>query len=152
MNEVKNNETGEAKTEPEQLFTKAQLDELLAKEKEGYEAKIKEAEKLAQMDAQQKASYQRKQAEDLLAKREAAVAKRELSATAYEKLAEYKLPKSLISCVNFASPEDCENSIQGIKDAFTQAVSDAVNERIRGAVPKYAQNSSKDAFLDGLMD
>ena len=29
MNEVKNNETGEAKTEPEQLFTKAQLDELL---------------------------------------------------------------------------------------------------------------------------
>lgn len=152
MNEKKKTVTDGNKEKSEQLFTKAQLDELLAKEREGFEVKLKEAEKLAQMDAQQKASYQRKQAEEALAKREAAVAKRELSAQAAERLAEYKLPKSLISCVNFAGTEECEKSIEGIREAFTTAVSNAVNERVRGSVPKYAQNDAKDAFLDGLMD
>lgn len=142
----------DAKTEGEKLFTKAQLDELLAKERNSYEEKLKEAEKLAQMDAQQKASYQKKQAEEALAKREAAVVKRELMANAADKLAEYKLPKSLISCVNFSGSDECEKSIEGIREAFTEAVSAAVNDRIRGTAPKLAQNDVRDAFLDGFMN
>lgn len=151
MNEEKSVENN-AKEEDEKLFTKAQLDELLEKERSGYEEKLKEAEKLAQMDAQQKASYQKKQAEEALAKREAAVAKRELMANAMDKLAEYKLPKSLIACVNFSDSDECEKSIEGIREAFTVAVSEAVNDRIRGSAPKYAQNDARDAFLDGFMN
>jgi len=151
MNEKKSAENN-AKTEDEKLFTKAELDELLKKERTGFEEKLKEAEKLAQMDAQQKASYQKKQAEEALAKREAAVARRELTANAMDKLSEYKLPKSLISCVNFTDSDECEKSIEGIREAFTAAVSEAVNERIRGTAPKHAQNDVRDAFLDGFMN
>ncbi len=151
MDEIKNVVTDEAKSEAkEELFTKAQVDELIGKEREGWEAKLKEAEKLAQMDSQQKASYQRKQAENALAEREAAVFKRELAADAAEKLTEYKLPKSLVACVNLSSVEECERSIEGLKVAFSEAVGQAVNERIKGSAPKFTANSGKDAFLDGL--
>ena len=89
--------------EQEEVFTKAQVDEIVGKERETYEAKLREAEKVSNMDAKQKEDYLKKQAESALSAREAAVAKRELAADAAEKLNEYKLPKSLLSCVNFAS-------------------------------------------------
>lgn len=152
MDEIKNEAAEGGKTEEvkEELFTRAQVDELMGKEREGWEAKLREAEKLAQMDSQQKASYQRKQAEAALAAREAAVSKRELAADAAERLREYKLPGSLAACVNLSSAEECERSIEGLRAAFSEAVSQAVNERIRGTAPKLAANSGKDAFLDGL--
>lgn len=152
MAEIKNNaETGgKPEVEKEQLFTKAQVDELMGKERESWQAKLNEAEKVAQMDAQQKNDYRRKQAETALAEREAAVSKRELMADAAERLTEYKLPKSLISCVNLSSADECEKSIEGIRAAFSEAVSTAVNERIRGAAPKAMTSNGNDAFLDGL--
>ena len=136
----------------EELFTKAQVDELVGKERESWETKLREAEKVSQMDAKQKEDYLKKQAETALSAREKAVAKRELAADAKEKLSEYKLPASLISCVNFTSPEDCENSIEGIRKAFSAAVSEAVSQRIGSAAPKLAAGTGKDAFLDGLFD
>lgn len=152
MAEIKNNaETvGKPEGEKEQLFTKAQVDELMGKERESWQTKLNEAEKVAQMDAQQKNDYRRKQAETALAEREAAVSKRELMADAAERLTEYKLPKSLISCVNLSSPDECERSIEGLRAAFSEAVSTAVNERIRGSAPKAMTANGSDAFLDGL--
>ncbi|MBR4112235.1 MAG: DUF4355 domain-containing protein [Ruminiclostridium sp.] len=138
--------------EQEEVFTKAQVDELVEKEREGFESKLREMEKISQMNEQQRESYLRKQAEAVLSEREAAVARRELAADAMEKLSEYKLPKSLLSCVNFASPEDCAESIEGIRQAFTAAVSEAVSQRIGSAAPKFSAGNAKDAFLDGLFD
>ena len=122
------------------------------KKAEELDEKLKEAEKLAQMDAQQKADYRKKQAEDALRERELAVSKRELMADAIDRLTEYKLPKSLVHCVNLTSPEEYEKSIEGLKSAFSEAVTLAVNERIRGAAPKLAVTGGKDAFLDGLFE
>ena len=147
----KTNETVES-GQQEELFTREQVDELVGKERESWETKLREVEKVSQMDAKQKEDYLKKQAESALSAREAAVAKRELAADAAEKLNEYKLPKSLLSCVNFASPEDCENSIEGIREAFSAAVSEAVSQRIGNAAPKLAAGNAKDAFLDGLFD
>ena len=138
--------------EQEQVFTKAQVDELVEKERESYEAKLREAEKVSQMNAEQKEDYLRKQAESALSEREAAVARRELAADAAEKLSEYKLPKSLLSCVNFANAEDCAKSIEGIRQAFSAAVSEAVSQRIGSSAPKFSVGNAKDAFLDGLFD
>ncbi len=138
--------------EQEEVFTKAQVDELVEKEREGFETKLREMEKISQMNEQQRESYLKKQAEAALSEREAAVARRELAADAMEKLSEYKLPKSLLSCVNFASPEDCAESIEGIRQAFTAAVSEAVSQRIGSAAPKFSAGNAKDAFLDGLFD
>lgn len=147
---MEENRNVQKSTVDEELFTKAQVDELVGKERESWAEKLKEAEKLAQMDAKQKSDYQRRQLEKSLKDREAAVTRRELMADAIEKLAENKLPQSLIACVNLSSPEDCEKSIEGLKEAFSNAVTVAVNERIRGSAPKAAAPAGKDAFLDGL--
>ncbi len=136
----------------EEVFTRAQVEQLVEKERESYEAKLREAEKVSQMNEQQRESYLKKQAEAALSEREAAVARRELAADAAEKLSEYKLPKSLISCVNFASAEDCANSIEGIRQAFSAAVSEAVSQRMGSTAPKFSSGNAKDAFLDGLFD
>ncbi len=153
MEEIKKN-SAEAekpeKAEAEQLFTKEQVDELMGRERQEWQQKLIEAEKLAKMDAQQKAAYQKQQLEKSLAEREAAVSRRELAAEALEKLSEYKLPRSLAPCVNLSSPEECEKSIQGLREAFSQAVSTAVNDRIRGTAPKRSAGAGSDAFLDGL--
>lgn len=138
--------------EQEEVFTRAQVDELVEKEREGFEVKLREMEKVSQMDAKQKEDYLKKQAESALSAREAAVARRELAADAKEKLSEYKLPGSLISCVNFASAEDCARSIEGLREAFSSAVSEAVSQRIGSAAPKFSAGNAKDAFLDGLFD
>lgn len=148
MEEIKNVQKPDEASE--ELFTKAQVDELMTKERESWQEKLREAEKVAQMDAQQKSDYQRRQLEKSLSDREKAVSRRELMADAVEKLAENKLPQSLIACVNLGSAEDCEKSIEGLKAAFTNAVTLAVNERIRGNAPKSAMPVGKDAFLDGL--
>lgn len=150
--EENKNTASQPEAASEELFTKAQVDELMAKEREGFNEKLKEIEKVAQMDAKQKADYQKKQTEAALAAREAAVSKRELMADAADRLAEYKLPKSLVPCVNFSSPEDYEKSLEGLRTAFSEAVGQAVNERIRGAAPKLAANNGRDAFLDGLFE
>lgn len=151
MEEI-NEQTEASVTAEEAVFTKAQVDELMEKERADFEIKLKEAEKLAQMDAQQKADYRKKQAEDALRERELAVSKRELMADAVDRLTEYKLPKSLVHCVNLTCPEDYEKSIEGLKSAFSEAVTLAVNERIRGVAPKLASTGGKDAFLDGLFE
>ncbi len=136
--------------ETEETFTKAQLDELMEKERKGWEEKLKEAEKLSKMDSQQKATYELQREREALSEREVAVSKRELMADAAEKLSAYKLPKSLIKCVNFSSEEECEQSIEGLKSAFSEAVSKAVNDRVKGNAPGFSANGGNDAFLDGL--
>lgn len=140
----------EQKKTQEQLFTKEQLDEQLAKQKEEFERKLAEAEQLAKMNANEKLDFRRRQAEEALTQREKAVEKRELAAGAAEKLAKFNLPAKLIACVNLGSAEDCENSLEAIKSCFTQAVLDGVNDRMRGNIPRCSSKSGSDAFLDGL--
>lgn len=144
MEQKKTNETNE------QLFTKAQLDEQLVKQKNEFEKKLAEAEKLAKMNAEEKSDFRRKQTEKALAERERAVEKRELAADAAEKLAKLGLPARLVACVNLSSAEECEASIGAVKACFTQAVLDGVNERMRGNVPKCSGSGGADAFLEGL--
>lgn len=140
----------EQKKTNEQLFTKEQLDEQLTKQKDEFEKKLAEVEKVAKMNAEEKSNFRRQQAEKALAERERAVEKRELAADAAEKLAKLELPAGLIACVNLSSAEECESSIEAVKACFTKAVHEVVNERMRGTVPKCSDIEGADAFLEGL--
>lgn len=115
-------------------------------------AEQEEAARLAKMNAEEKAKHEREKHEKAIAEREAAVTKRELMVNAADKLAEYKLPRSLINCVNLSNSDECEKSIEGIREAFTEAVSEAVNDRLRGSAPPQAgsDGAGKDPFLEGL--
>lgn len=112
-----------------------------------YQAKIQEAkteaEKLAKMNADQKAEYEKQKKLDELAKREKDITTRELRATAYETLAEKNLPKELVDIFNYESAETCNKSIEAVEKAFQSAVEKAVNDKLRGGNPPKGGQGSK---------
>ena len=98
-----------------------------------------EAEKLAKMNSEQKAQYEKEKREKELADREASITKRELAATAKEQLAEKGLPLSLADVLNYSSAEACAASIDAVGKAFQEAVEKAVTERLAGGKPPKRQ-------------
>lgn len=70
-----------------------------------------EAEKLAQMNAEQAAEYQRKQTEEALARREADITSRELRAQALTQLTDEKLPLELVDVLDLTDAGKCDASI-----------------------------------------
>lgn len=102
-----------------------------------------EAEKLAKMNAEQKAKYEEEKRISKLEEREKAITIRELKAQAYETLAEKGLPKELIGTLNFESAETCNASIEAVEKAFQSSVEKAVNEKLRGKETPKGGNSSK---------
>lgn len=115
------------------------LDTAKGKWETDYNSKLEtaktEAEKLAKMNADEKAQYAEQKKLDELSKREKDINTRELKAQAYETLAEKNLPKDLISTLNFESAETCNKSIESVQKAFQSAVEKAVNEKLRGGNP-----------------
>ena len=142
QNESNSNEQTES-NQREKTFTQKDVDKLiqdrLAREQSKWEKKIQdertEAEKLAKMNADQKAKYAEEKRLAELEKREKEITTRELRATAYETLAEKNLPKELVDILNYESSETCNKSIEAVEKAFQSAVEKAVNEKLRGGHP-----------------
>lgn len=102
-----------------------------------------EAEKLAKMNAEQKAKYAEEKRLVELEKREKDITTRELKAQAYETLAEKGLPKELVDILNYENADTCNKSIESVEKAFQSAVEKAVNEKLRGnGSPKGGQGSN----------
>lgn len=150
QNEFTSNEQTET-NQSEKTFTQKDVDKLIqervAREQAKWEKKVQdertEAEKLAKMNADQKAEYEKQKREDELAKREKDITTRELRATAYETLAEKNLPKELVDILNYESAETCNKSIEAVEKAFQSAVEKAVNDKLRGGnPPKGGQGSN----------
>lgn len=99
------------------------------------EAAKTEAEKLAKMNADQKAEYESKKREDEIAKRESDITRRELRASALETLAEKGLPKQLAEILVFTDAESTNTSLDAVEKAFREAVETGVNERLKGTPP-----------------
>lgn len=125
---------------PEQ---QAKIDSLIAKtvareranRDKDIEAAKTEAEKLAKMNAEQKADYERQQQELKLLEREAVITRRELRATALETLAEKGLPKQLAEILVFTDAASTSSSLDAVEKAFRESVEAGVNERLRGGNP-----------------
>lgn len=98
--------------------------------------KVSEAQRLAKMTADQKAKYEQEQAEKRLADREAEITKRELKITAIDMLNDKNLPIELVDCLSYTDAESCNKSVKAIETAFQKAVTKAVDDRLRGTVPK----------------
>ena len=116
-----------------------------------YQSKIEaaktEAQKLAKMNADQKAQYEEQKKLDELSKREKDITTRELRATAYETLAEKNLPKELVDILNYTDADSCNKSIESVEKAFQSAVEKAVNDKLRGnEVPKSGQGNGSSNF------
>ena len=118
-----------------------------AESKAQVEAAKTEAQKLAKMNAEQKAKYEEDKRIAELDKREKDITTRELKAQAYETLAEKNLPKELIGTLNFSDAESCNASIEAVEKAFQSAVEKAVNDKLRGGnPPKSGQSNPNTGF------
>ena len=126
-------------------FTQKEVDDLINE-------KLTEAEKVAKMDAEQKAKYAQEKHEKELAEREAALTKRELTATAKEILADKGLPAELVEIVNTADADSCAASIEAIEKAFSAAVQNAVNERLKSNPPKVGDTNTGKTEVTSLRD
>lgn len=124
-------------------FSQADIDKAiqkrLAEEKKKHEKALAdaktEAEKLAKMNADEKAEHERQKREKALLDREAEITKRELKAQAYETLAEKNIPKELADVLNYSDADACKASIEAVEKAFQSAVEKAVNEKLRSNNP-----------------
>lgn len=94
-----------------------------------------EAEKLAKMNADEKAKYEQQKRDEELAKREDEITKRELSAQAKETLADKGLPIQLADILNYSDAKACQASIDAVEKAFQEAVSKGIDEKLRGGDP-----------------
>ena len=150
QNESTSNEQTE-ENQTEKTFTQKDVDKLiqdrLAREQSKWEKRVQdertEAEKLAKMNAEQKAKYAEEKRLSELEKREKDITTRELRATAYETLAEKNLPKELVDILNYSDAEQCNKSIEAVEKAFQSAVEKAVNDKLRGGNPPKGGQGSK---------
>lgn len=102
-----------------------------------------EAEKLAKMNAEQKAQYEKEKQEADFNKRLAELNQRELKATAKETLSEKGLPLELAEVLNYADADACNKSIETVEKVFQQAVEKVVNEKLRGnGAPKSGSSAN----------
>lgn len=138
-------------TQTEKTFTQKDVDKLiqdrLAREQSKWEKRVQdertEAEKLAKMNAEQKAKYAEEKRVAELERREKDITTRELRATAFETLAEKNLPKELVDILNYSDAEQCNKSIEAVEKAFQFAVEKAVNDKLRGGNPPKGGQGSK---------
>lgn len=114
---------------------------------------VDEAKKLAEMDATQKAEYERdqlkKELEDL--KRKDSIS--EMTKTARKMLSDKNIAVSdeLLAMMVTTDAEETKKAIDGFTKAFTDAVENAVKERLRGTPPRRGSGSAPAMTKEQIM-
>ena len=108
-------------------------------------AAVTEAQRLAKMTQAEREEHDRQKQAEELAKREAAITRRELTATAKDTLASKGLPLSLAEIVDYTSADTANASLKSIETAFQAAVQTAVEDRLKGGktMDKAQDNGNK---------
>lgn len=138
-------------------FTQEDVDKMiaerLARQQKKFDAEKEEAAKLAKMNAEDKAKYAAQKREEELTARETAIQKKELRFEALNILEENKLPAKLVDCIDLTSAETSKASIEAIKTAWTEALTAAVDARLKSSdPPAYSggNNTKTDPFFEGF--
>ena len=131
----------------ERTYTQAEVDALLQqegdrrvssalkKQEAKMEARLKEAQKVAQMNEQQKYEYELSQREKLVAEKERELALAEMKNTASKILSEKGISLSLVDFVVNEDADVTTNNIKILDKAFKQSVKEEVERRLSSKVP-----------------
>lgn len=135
-------ETKKADEKAEKKYSDKDLDEILSKKfarwQEKQQKAVDEAKKLAEMNAQQKAEYERDQLRkelDALKKKDALA---EMTNTARKMLSDAGISVSddVLSVLVTTDAEKTKAAIDGFTKAYTADVEKAVKDRLKGAPPR----------------
>ena len=131
--------TGSAKAEPAKegkTYDQAYVDQLLAQQEQAQKAAVAEALKVAGMDAESKAQYEKEQADKKLADREAEIARRELRADARELLSEKGINQDFLDQLVGKDMKDTKARIEAFKARYDADVQAQVEKRMVGKTPQ----------------
>ena len=114
------------------------LDKKFAEWQKKQQKKVDEAEKLATMNATQKAEYERDKLQKELDEYKKQASLAEMSKTARKMLADsgISVPDELLTMLVTTDAEATKNAVDGFSKVFTEAVESAVKERLKGNPPK----------------
>ena len=146
MAEEPKQETEQKPTEqkPEAKYTDKDVDEIVsrkfAKWKSEQEAKVAEAQKLAEMTANEKAAYELEKAQKRIAELEGEKSRREMAHEVRVQLKEAGIdaPDGIVSALVGKDAEATKKAVDGFAKAFTASVEEAVKKRLAGTAPAAA--------------
>lgn len=130
----------DSKQEPK--YTDKDLDDIIGKRFAKWQAQqqkaVDEAKKLAAMDAQQKAEYERDQLQKELNELKKQASLSEMTKTARKMLSEdgITVPDELLTMMVSDDAEATKAAVDGFKEVFREAVENAVKERLKGEPPR----------------
>lgn len=131
-------------------FSKADIDkavkDALNKQEKAFnkrlEAEKKEAVRLAGLDEKQRAEEEKKRSEAEFEKEKAEFARKQLIFDTKEKLSGKRLPTQFAEMLTGADEETTDKNIESFENMFAEAVTAAVNERLKGKTPRTPSGGS----------
>ena len=131
----------ESQTEPAQraeTLTAEAVSQMIAEAFQGFEQRQSEAKKLAEMTDQQRAETERDSYKQQLQALQKQVEAAQMQKTAREMLSEkgIHLPDSLVAAVVAEDAKTTKTQVEAFATLFTEAVENAVKERLKGEPPK----------------
>lgn len=147
-NETQGQEVETTETETEKTYTQSEVNALLQsevdrritsalkKQERKNQEKLKEAQKLASMNEQEKFQYELEQREAAIAEKEKELALAENKAEASKILAEKGLSPQLVDFVVAEDAETMSTNISLLERCFKESVKAEVNKRLAGNAPK----------------
>lgn len=130
------------KARAEAKYTDSDVDEIVGRKfaqwKAKHEAEVAEAQKLAEMNATEKAAYELKKANERIAELEGEKNRRELAREVRAQLREAGIdaPDAVVSVLVGKDAEATKKAADGFAEAFSAAVEEAVKRRLAGGAPK----------------
>ena len=146
-----------AKANDEKKYSDADLDKIINKKfaqwQEKKQKEVDEAQKLATMNAQQKAEYERDQLQKQLDEYKRKDSLAEMSKTARKMLADDGISVSddVLALLVTTDAEKTKAAVDGFKTAFKDAVEDAVKERLKGEPPRKGSGSPTGMTKEAIM-
>lgn len=141
-------DTGKETAKPEKKYTDEDVDRIvknrLAREREQAKKEKEEAEKLAEMNAQQKAEYKAEQLEKELAEYKRKDALAEMSKVARKMLSEkdINISDELLAMMVTTDAQQTKQNIESYAKMYKADVEAAVKARLKGETPRASSGTS----------
>ena len=125
-------------TQPAEALAAEAVSEMIAEAFQGFEQRQSEAKKLAEMTDQQRADTERDSYKQQLQALQKQVEAAQMQKTAREMLSEkgIHLPDSMVAAVVAEDAKTTKTQVEAFATLFTEAVENAVKERLKGEPPK----------------
>lgn len=152
-----NSKADDKKPESQAKYTDEDVNKIIDKKFAEWQKKqqkeVDEAKKLAEMNATQKAEYERDQLKKKLEELERQASLGEMTKTARKMLSEsnINIPDELLSMMVTTDAEETKVAVDGFAKAFKEAVESAVKERLKGEPPKRSSGSSQSMTKEQIM-